>query len=75
MSVETCRADPSSSHSISPVTCWICADLPAMDAGDVGEGAETAGGREMGVGVGGGSQCDQRDLACYPRNPQKFACS
>jgi hypothetical protein len=40
-SVETCRADPSSSRSISPVTCRIRADLPAMDTGDVGEEGKT----------------------------------
>jgi hypothetical protein len=36
-SMKTCRADSSSSRSISPVTCCIHADPPAMDAGDVRE--------------------------------------
>jgi hypothetical protein len=40
-SVETCRVDPSSSRSISPVTCCIRADLPVMDTGDVRKGGKT----------------------------------
>jgi hypothetical protein len=40
-SMEAWRADPSSTRSISPVTCCIRKDPPAMDAGDMGGEGET----------------------------------
>jgi hypothetical protein len=36
MNVKAWKADLSSTHSISPVTCCIRKDPPPMDAGDVG---------------------------------------
>jgi hypothetical protein len=34
--------DPGAISTISPVTRWTYENIPAMEAGDVGEGLETA---------------------------------